>query len=356
MANSGKKFTAHPRVNAMLAPRLFAAALFTVILSAVPYRQALAQSAPDMGAAGGFAVLGGTAVTCTSSTIAGDAGINSGAFGACTVLGTMHEGDLIAQQAYSDFLAAYDNIWAKPCDQVLTGSLAGVTLPPGVYCFYATAALTGVLTLSGPPNGVWIFKIGTSGTGALAATNFNVVTSGGSGCYSNVYWWTAQDAPLTDSVFFGRVLAGTDMTVTRGSVKGQALAKGAMTLTNTSISLDFCKVPEVSPSYAAFPARLVMDAGSPTGFYLYFERIAGTAGYNLYEGNIGTWYSHANAAGNACNVVTDDLGTGEMRAAITPSAGNHYYLVTAFEDGQEGPSGFATPHAEIDPAQSSCSP
>lgn len=332
-------------------------ACISALVCAAPFHAALAQSAPDLGAAGSFAVLAGTAVTCTSSAITGDAGVNSGAVGACTVVGTVHDGDAVAQQAYADFLAAYDTLAAEPCEEMLFGTLAGATLPPKVYCFAETAALTGVLTLSGPSGGTWIFRIGTSGTGALQATNFNVALSGGTGCYNNVYWWTAQAATLTNTVFFGRVFAGTDVTVTTGgSVNGQTLAKGAVTLTGTSVSLDFCPVREVSPRYAVFPLRMTKDANSWTGFHLYFQRIIEATGYNLYEGDIGAWYSHGSAVDSVCNADVTDLGTGEMRAAVTPSEGDHYYLVTAYSGPQEGPSGFASNGMEIPAVLSTCAP
>jgi hypothetical protein len=52
-----------------------------------------------------------------------------------------------------------------------------------------------------------------------------------------VSWWTAEAATLTDSVVRGSILAGTSITVTRGSLDGQALAKAAVTLTNTEVSV-----------------------------------------------------------------------------------------------------------------------
>ena len=122
-----------------------------------------------------------------------------------------------------------------------------------------------------------------------------------------------------------------------------------------TVVIDDC-LPEVSPYISLFPASLVKDDMSSTGYYLYFARVDSAYGYNLYEGSIGTWYSHAYAPGNRCEFSFADLGTGEMRAEITPSAGNHYYLVTAFSGVAEGPSGYRTGDIEIDPSQSSCAP
>ena len=179
------------------------------------------------------------AVTCTDSTINGDVG--SGLTGSaitqtnCTVNGTVHQGDATAMAAYNDFLSAYDALALVQCDQYLTGTLAGVTLAPGVYCFDAAATLTGQLTLDGPANGVWIFKIGTSGTGALTGTNFSVVMSGG-GQACNVYWWVAEAATMTTSNFQGTILAGMATTFTGGSLIGRDLAKAAATLTGVTVS------------------------------------------------------------------------------------------------------------------------
>ena len=101
------------------------------------------------GAAPGFAVLANQAVTCTNGTITGDVGTRqapptgSVTQTICPVTGTVHVGDAAAVQAYNGFLSTYASVATTPCDVVLTGTLAGVTLAPGVYCFDAAATLTG---------------------------------------------------------------------------------------------------------------------------------------------------------------------------------------------------------------------
>jgi hypothetical protein len=135
----------------------------------------------------------------------------------------------------TDFNTAYAAYAAIPCDQTLTGTLAGVTLTPGVYCFDAAATLTGTLTLKGPSNATWIFKIGTSGTGALTGTNFSVVMAGGATAPCNVNWWVAQAATMTTSNFIGTILAGAAITLTGGTFSGNALAGDAVTITGTTL-------------------------------------------------------------------------------------------------------------------------
>ncbi len=123
-----------------------------------------------------------------------------------------------------------------------------------------------------------------------------------------------------------------------------------------AVSVFACSTTEVSPALAVFPARLAKDAASPTGYYLYFQKVLRPLGYNLYEGTVGAWYSHGSSPERFCGLAATDLGTGEMRVPILPSSGNHYYLVTTFQKAEEGPSGYDSRSQEIPPSQSTCAP
>jgi hypothetical protein len=98
---------------------------------------------------------------------------------------------------------------------------------------------------------------------------------------------------------------------------------------------------EVSPRGCTFPLKIVKDAATcpAAGVCLYFEKEPVARGYNLYEGTLGSWYSHDGAPGDDCDGAVVDLSTGEMRYSLSPSAGSHYYLVTAFNGGGEGTAG-----------------
>lgn len=195
-----------------------------------------------------FAVLANAAATCTDGTIIGDVGTYqatpTGSFTQtiCPVEGSIRIGDGAARAAYESFLGTYATLAALPIEDctMLTGTLAGVTLAPGTYCFDAAAALTGTLTLDGPSNGTWLFKVGTSGTGALTGTNFNVVLANGA-LSCNVSWWVAEAATLTTSQFEGNVLAGAAITLTGGSFNGNVWSKADVTITGTA--LDGCTTP-----------------------------------------------------------------------------------------------------------------
>ena len=211
-----------------------------VLLAAAPLQSAFAQ-APSLGLAGDFAILSGAGVTLTGSDVAGDVGTYA-LNGAVTqtgspISGSIHAGDQTAIAASVDFLAAYAAVAASPVDQCiyLTGTLANVTLAPGNYCFDAAAVLAGVLTLDGPAGSTWLFRVGTSGAGALTGTSFFVVMSGGaSAC--DVTWHVANAATMTTSDFQGNILSGAAITFTGGSLVGRDLAKAGVTLTGSALT------------------------------------------------------------------------------------------------------------------------
>lgn len=197
----------------------------------------------DVAAAPNFVVLANAAVTCTNGGITGNVGtfladpVGSLTRTGCPIAGDVQVGDLAAQQAFNDFLGQYASLTPRLGDvcTTLTGTLDGVILAPGDYCFDVAATVTGVLTLDGPSDGIWNIRVGTSGTGALTGTGFNVVMAGGgNGC--NVTWWVADAATMTGSAFQGHLLAGVAITLTGGTFNGHAWSRSDVTTTGTVVA------------------------------------------------------------------------------------------------------------------------
>ena len=207
---------------------------------------ALAQTAPDLGAAFDFTVLGTNAVetpgtvTCTTSTINGDVGSTGGLTNnTCTLNGDVFL-NIPDSPIVNDFDGAYGALdTANPTCGTINGTLAGESPVPGVYCIDPSGK-TGTLTLSGNASDVWVFK--SNGDAGLAGTNFNVVM-GGTANACNVYWWTEAGAAMTTSNFKGTILAGADITVTGGNFDGRALATGDVTMTGAILSFAGCAAP-----------------------------------------------------------------------------------------------------------------
>jgi len=318
-----------------LSARLVAVVLFAALLSAIPFHTAFAQtgSLSGQGVVHGFAVLGGTAVTCTDFTITGDVGVNLGGTitqANCTVKGDIHAGDEAAVTAYSAFYNPSDDL-LNPISLYNQVALAGQacsttltvdTLLPGTYCTDAAANLGGTLTLDagGDAGAVWIFVIGTGGTGVLTATDFNVEMING-GQAGNVYWWVAEGATLTDSNFRGILLAGLDITINRGAFIGDALALGSVALTG---------VPSATlVSIAVTPDTIEIDAGTEQQFTATGAYSDGTSKVITTEV---TWTSGSpevasiNPGGVATGLAT---GTSTITATYGDTSGTAALTVTA---------------------------
>ena len=252
---------------------------------------ALAQTAPSLGTAQAFAVLGGSTVTNTgSSVITGDVGVSPGSavigFPPGIVSGgTIHAADAVALQAQNDVITAYNNLTTQPCTTDLTGQdLGGLTLTPGVYCFSTSAQLTGTLTLNalGNPAAVFIFKMGSTIT---TATNARVlIINGGQTC--NIFWQVGTSATLgTATTFAGNILALTSITLTTGAqVLGKTLARnGAVTLDTNNVNGTACNA-------ASCPVIVLSPATLPNGTVgvAYNQTITGSGGAAPYVFTVAT--------------------------------------------------------------------
>lgn len=297
-----------------------------------------AATAPPMGTAADFVVLGGSTVTNTgSSVLTGDLGVWPGlaisGFPPGTVNGTTHAGDAVALQAQSDLVTAYNDLAGQACDLDLTNQdLGGMTLPPGAYCFDAAAELTGTLTLDalGDPNAVFVFQIGSTLT---TASNAVVdVINGGSDC--NVYWQVGSSATLgTGTSFAGNILALTSITTnTSAGVSGQLLARnGAVTLDTLTASLCAAVCPAITVDPPTLPSG---ELGVP-----YSETITASGGSAPHTFSV--------TAGALPPGLTLDSNSGLLSGAPS-SSGTFTFTITATD--QNGCPGSRQYTLTINPA------
>jgi hypothetical protein len=224
------------------------------VFAAVPV--AAQASQVDLGTAGRFVALGGSAVTNTGpSVLNGDLGVAPGTslvgFGLpATVNGATHDNDAVAQQAHLDLTTAY-NVAAgqpvAPADDLTGTNLGNRTLNAGAYRYTSSAQLTGALTLDaqGNPNAQFVFEIGSTLTTAGASSV--VLINGASPC--NVYWQVGSSATLdTTTAFQGNLMALSDISLNNGaSVTGRVLARnGQISLINNVLNLGGCPTGSTS--------------------------------------------------------------------------------------------------------------
>lgn len=208
------------------------------------------QADVTLGAAGNYAVLAGSTVTNTGSSVVsgGDVGVSPGTaitgFSPESITAPYAIDNAGAGQAQSDLTAAYNTAAGLAKTQDISGqNLGSMVLNPGVYYFSTSAQLTGSLTLNNTsdPNAQFIFQIGstlTTASGSQSAPAASVVMTNGQD--PNVFWQVGSSATLGDyTQFEGHILANTSITLDTGAtmLDGSALARnGAVTLENNTIT------------------------------------------------------------------------------------------------------------------------
>jgi type VI secretion system secreted protein VgrG len=244
-----------------------------LILSAVV---ALASFLPQSNAsillsADSFAVLGGSTVTSTGSTVlTGNLGVYSGTsitgFPSGIVNGTTYAGDAVAGQAQADALTAYNFLAGEANPSDLSGQdLGGLTLTPGVYFFSSSAQLTGTLILNanGNPNARFDFQIGST----LTTDGSSIVSLINSAKADNVFWQVGSSATLnTGTAFDGSILAHDSIILDAGAtLSGRALAlTGAVTLDGNVITVPTAVTAVPEPTTLISGALLLLPFGAST--------------------------------------------------------------------------------------------
>jgi len=198
----------------------------------------------QLGSAGSFGVLGGSAVTNTGNTVIdGDLGVYPGTsitgFPPGIVNGTIYDGGAVAMQAQADALTAFNYFQGLSSKENLSGqNLGGLELTPGVYTYNSSAQLTGTLTVNfeGLSNQNVIFQIGSTLTTASASMVIGI----NMGQNDNVYWALGSSGTLgTTTAFVGTIIADQSITLNTGATIdcGRALAlNGAVTMDDNTIN------------------------------------------------------------------------------------------------------------------------
>lgn len=221
----------------------------------------IAATTVNLSTAGNFAVLAGSTITNTgSSVINGDLGLSPGSavtgFPPGIINGTQYVANSTAVQAKNDLITAYTNAAGQTPVSTVPTELGGTTKTAGVYdSASGTFGLTGTLTLDakGDPNAVFIFK--TASTLITAGSSSVVLANGAQAC--NVFWQVGSSATLgANSTFKGNILASESATLTTGAnVEGRVLARnGAVTLDTNTITKTVCAVPPAPAPVVVAPS------------------------------------------------------------------------------------------------------
>ncbi len=241
--------------------------VFSVAVFLLPQHATAIPTTVNLGSAGTFAILAGSAITDAggaSTIFRGDVGLSpttGAAIGLTTgqlLNGTIYSVDAagptgsvinpaLLTTAKNDLTTAYNDAAGRSVDMafgVVDNQLGGKTLLPGVYSFghAATANLIGNLTLdgNGEVNPIWIFQATSD---LITASNSSITLIGGTSC--DVFWQVSSSATIgTFTTFAGNILANQSIALQTGAtLDGSALARiSAVTLDQNKIIKSDCNV------------------------------------------------------------------------------------------------------------------
>jgi hypothetical protein len=323
-----------PRTPKLRLQRMFATfgpvVLFALLLTVGLFKPALAQTAPSLGTAQSYAVLGASTVTNTGpSVITGNLGLNPGTSVVGFPPGTVDGGqiyvaDAQAAQAQADATTANGELAGQNCTNSYSvpTDLGGMTLVPGVYCFPSTsAAITGTLTLDfeNNPDSVFIFQVGSTLT---TASNASVaLINGPQRC--GVFWQVGSSATLgTGTNFIGTVIALASITLdTNATMSGRALAlTGAVTLDSNTVSVPSCATVNSPPVISKSFYKSSITAGDDSILTLTLSNPDSTAA-SITSPLTDTFPSGMFVAGDASTTCGGAVSAVIGQSAITLSGG-----------------------------------
>jgi hypothetical protein len=221
-------------------------------------------TAGDLAAAGGYVILGETAITNTGTTaITGNVGISPNKAGSIAGFGLVADATNVFSTSSLVTGKIYASDYAVPTPANLTtavasmqaaytdaaGRAAGVgpnlnlgggtvgvnNLAPGTYTWGTPVHITGDITLTGTATDIWIFQI----AGTLVQDSAMKIILAGGALPQNVFWQVSGNVTIgTNAHIEGIILGQTLIALQTGaSMKGRALAQTAVTLDSNAITV-----------------------------------------------------------------------------------------------------------------------
>ena len=212
----------------------------------------------NLGAAGDFAVLAGSAITSTGATaVTGDVGVSPGTtitgLAPGDVTGVIHVNDSPAMDARTALLTTINELSLRTPHTEIVGDLKDQTFHLGIHHQTGAIQLTGTVTLDAENNSDAIFIFQTNAAfNTAAGSTVNLIRGAKA---ANVYWVVGDAAGTGANTSLSGTILATAITLGAGTVlNGRALSLTAVTLDANSIT-----IPGPAPAGRSAIAPMVAD-------------------------------------------------------------------------------------------------
>ena len=195
----------------------------------------------SLGAAGDFAVLAGSAITNTGTTVVtGDVGVSPGTtitgLADADVTGVIHVNDTPAMDARAALLTTMNELAARTPHTEIATDLKDRTFHLGVHHRTGAIELTGTVTLDAENNSDAIFIFQTNAAfNTAAGSTVNLIRGAKA---ANVYWVVGDAAGTGANTSLSGTILASAITLGAGTVlNGRALSLTAVTLDANTITI-----------------------------------------------------------------------------------------------------------------------
>ncbi|MEX2461124.1 MAG: ice-binding family protein [Paenibacillaceae bacterium] len=279
--------------------------IMILLCSSFVFTVSAATTAPNLGSAGPFGLMGISISNTNPTFVAGSVGSDGQTSAPTITVGANFLNDATFHTANLDLGLAIDNANAQACTSTgqAGADLGGQTFQTGVYCYPGAVNVTGTLKLDGP--GVIIFKV--DGAFNTAANAVFELTNGAEA--ANVFYVIAGASTLgANTLFKGTLMSKAAITVDTSNIVGRMLSQPAVTISTSTIT-----VPQVIQQQNLVLSALCTDTPNVNRIWNVHNPNATSVSFSYVIQGTGQVGSQTIAANSDAQITTTTEGTNIMK-------------------------------------------
>jgi hypothetical protein len=282
--------------------------IMSLLLSSFAFTASAEATAPNLGSASPFGLMGVSISNTNPTFVAGSVGSDGQTSAPTITVGANFLNDATFHTANLDLGLAIDSANAQACTSTgqAGANIGGQTFQSGVYCYPGAVNVTGTLKLDGP--GVIIFKV--DGAFNTAANAVFELTNGAQA--ANVFYVIAGASTLgANTLFMGTLMSKAAITVDTSTIVGRILSQPAVTISTSTIT-----VPQVIQQQNLVLTALCTDTPTVNRKWNVHNPNVTAVSFSYAIQGTGQAGSQSIAANSDTQITTNTEGTNVMNLLV----------------------------------------